>query len=166
MASVKCVNCGGACSLGRGRFVYRDFGLPLVLNGIEVARCSDCGEQDPIIPNANDLMKSVAWGVVRAARRLTGDEIRFLRKYCGQSAREFAKRIGVNHTDLSKYENGRRPVSQSKDRLIRILAIVMSDELTADVRELVERFKDMNDPAPKVQPELLLDPETMECRYA
>lgn len=169
--ATKCSNCAADCSVKKGEFLFREFGLPLLLQGIQVVHCSECGEEDPIIPNLNGLMRCAALGVLGANRRLTGVEIRFLRKYIGLSSKEFARKLGVDHTNLSKYENGKLPVSASKDRLIRMITIALGGDLlerlkVEDLRRLVRQFEEMGEAAPLIQPQLLLDPDTMSCQYA
>ena len=169
--ATKCSNCAADCSVEKGEFLFLEFGLPLLLQEIQVVRCSECGEEDPIIPNLNGLMKSVALHVLSAERRLTGLEIRFLRKYIGLSSKQFAKKLGCDHTNLSKYENDKLTISPSKDRLIRMITIALGDGLlehlrVEDLRELVGHFEEMGKAAPLIQPQLLIDPDTMSCQYA
>ena len=169
--ATKCSNCAADCRVEKGEFLFLEFGLPVLLQGIQVVRCSECGVEDPIIPNLNGLMRCLALGVLRADRRLTGAEIRFLRKYIGLSSKEFAKKLGVDHTNLSKYENGRLTVSMSKDRLTRMITIALADGLlehfkVEDLRELVGQFEKMGADAPLIQPQILIDPATMSCQYA
>ncbi len=64
-------------------------------------------------------------------RSQTGAEIRFLRKHIGLSAKKFADLIGADATTLSKYENAKREVSISKDRLIRTVTVALADGLEA-----------------------------------
>ena len=164
--ATKCSECGADCRVETGDFLFLDFGLPLALQGIDIVRCDECGIEDPIIPNLTGLMQSIALTVLSVDRHLTGDEIRFLRKYIGLSSKKFAKKLGVDHTNLSKYENGKLPVSQSKDRLIRVVVIALADGLLEHLKELVEGFEAMEGDAPEIQPHLLHNPDTRSCHYA
>ena len=58
----------------------KESGLNVILRGLEVAYCPECGNQDPIIPHMDDLMKTLALGVAAKPTRLNGSEIRFLLK--------------------------------------------------------------------------------------
>ncbi len=117
------------------------------------------------------MICALTWGVLRADRCLTGAEIRFLRKYIGLSSKGFAKQLGVDHTSLSKYENGKWPVTKPMDRLIRMMTIALGGDLleqrkAEDLRELVRRFEGASEAAPQIQPKLAFDLDTMSCQYA
>ena len=62
--ATKCSNCAADCDVEKGEFLFLEFGLPVLLKGIQVVRCSDCGEEDPIIPHLNGLMRCAALGVL------------------------------------------------------------------------------------------------------
>jgi len=42
----------------------------VVLQGVEIARCSLCGNDDVVIPRLNDLMRTLAFAVVSQPYRL------------------------------------------------------------------------------------------------
>jgi transcriptional regulator with XRE-family HTH domain len=160
-----CIECGEPADVETGEFLFADLGLPVNVRGVEIVSCPACGAADPLIPNLKGLLRAVAAGVLETGRRLTGAEIRFLRKYNGLSAGEFAEKIGVDRHELSRYENGKRPVSESKDRLIRLVTIALAADLREHLGRTVEGFGPKRSGAPAIQPVGALDARTMEFRY-
>lgn len=71
------------------------------------------------------------WASVRLAAgsafdetaRLTGAEIRFLRKHLGWSAEAFAGVIGVRPETVSRWENEKEPMGATSERLLRLMAL-------------------------------------------
>jgi DNA-binding transcriptional regulator YiaG len=50
--------------------------------------CPKCKSEDPIILNMNGLMRALARAVIEKPYRLTGEEVRFLRKYLRLTVRQ------------------------------------------------------------------------------
>jgi transcriptional regulator with XRE-family HTH domain len=74
-------------------------------------------------------MTLVACHVIHRPALLDGREVRFLRKYNGKSAREFADLLHIDHTHLSKIENNRVEIGASLDKLVRLLAVNLDRNL-------------------------------------
>jgi transcriptional regulator with XRE-family HTH domain len=72
-----------------------------------------------VIPNVRALIAVVA--VMRAAKeqKLSGEEIRFLRKSLGRKAKDFAEDVGISPEQLSRYENNKQPISLIYERFLR-----------------------------------------------
>lgn len=122
--AVRCIQCGGKLTTKRENYRYAACGLPNVtLIGVEVRRCSKCGDHEVVIPRIEELHRVLAAAVVRQATRLTKDEIRFLRKYLGYSGVDFAKVIGVAPETISRWENGKEKIGTSAEKLIRMLVV-------------------------------------------
>src|SRR5580700_10704031 len=107
MKTASCSNCEKLADVVTQNYRFEEMGLPVELRSIKVIRCPHCGNVDPIIPNMDSLLHILAIAVVCSPRKLSGEEVRFLRKYAGKSAREFARFLHVDHTHLSKVENGK-----------------------------------------------------------
>jgi hypothetical protein len=61
MREMECSNCGAAASVVHGTYDLKQVGLKnVVLQGIEIAKCPKCRNEDPIIPNMNGLMRALA----------------------------------------------------------------------------------------------------------
>lgn len=136
-----CSNCGAPATVKEGVYQFKESGLINVsLSGVELITCNTCGNIDPVIPNTNDLMAALAWHIATRRFRLSGEEVRFLRKYLKMSGVEFAKLIGVDKATLSKWENGSDPVGGSSDRLIRSVALTLGEGLKDRAEEGIRNF--------------------------
>jgi DNA-binding transcriptional regulator YiaG len=136
-----CSNCGAAARVARGTYRFTESGLGNVyLAGLELIRCPKCKNVDPIIPNMRGLMRFLALAVLEKPWRLSGDEIRYLRKYLRMTGEQFASHLGVDKTTLSKWENDRDPVGEPSDRLIRAITLTMGEGLKASIEEIVRKF--------------------------
>jgi DNA-binding transcriptional regulator YiaG len=162
----KCTNCAGSVGLSRGSYRFDEIGLPITLQNVELAKCENCGTIEPIIPNMDGLMHAVALAVITHEPGLSGDEIRFLRKYLGLSTGGFMKLLHVNQSTLSRWENGEQVGPQS-DRLIRLLVLSKSEELRQHASQLIEILPEIDDSqSAKRQPLLKVDAKTLEYEYA
>jgi len=109
---------------------YRMSGLSNVyLIGILVRRCIHCGTESPVIPRIAELHKLIAREIVDKPELLCGEEIRYLRKYAGFSAKRFAALLQIDTSHLSRVENGKcRSLGAPTDKLARTLAISAIDQ--------------------------------------
>jgi transcriptional regulator with XRE-family HTH domain len=167
MKTEKCSNCGEIAAVLLDRdYQLEDMGFPVTLRKIEIIKCQHCGNIDPIIPNMDDMMNAVAMAVICHPCKLTGEKIRFLRKFIGKSAEEFARLIHVDNTHLSKIENGRVPVGDQSDKLIRFLVLNMSPELKDKVNRLIKILPSIQDsPCFETRTDIQIDPSTLEAEY-
>ena len=95
-----------------------------MLTGIDVYTCPKCHVEMPIIPRAAELQACIADRLVRKSGLLKGDEIRFLRKYAGLPAQNFARLIRISPEHLSRIENGHTDnLGKPTDMLIRALTL-------------------------------------------
>jgi len=166
MKTELCCNCGNTANVVRKNHHFDEMGLPVELQNIEVIECAHCGTVDPIIPNMDGLMKVLAIALVSNRCKLTGEEIRYLRKYVGKSAREFSRYLNVNHTHLSKLENDRYEVTPRLDKLVRLIVCSMDPEIAAGAKNLVELMPDIKDCCPEHKQEIQIDPVTQTYQYA
>jgi putative zinc finger/helix-turn-helix YgiT family protein len=111
-------------------YVYELSGLKKVfLIGIVVQRCPKCGFESPMIPRIASLHQTIADLVVKKTAPLNGEEIRFLRKHAGFSARQFARVIEVDPTHLSRVENGHtKHLGSATDKLVRLYTRMAKDD--------------------------------------
>jgi putative transcriptional regulator len=126
-----CANCGATVRFERRNYQYTDSGLSnVVLQGVEVARCDACGSEDVILP----FPERIHWAIARALvaenpARMTGEQLRFLRKHLGFSGEQLARHLGTDKTKISKWERGEDPIGKSTDRLVRLLVAELDPEL-------------------------------------
>jgi DNA-binding transcriptional regulator YiaG len=137
MNKIECSKCDQKAKTVRGSYTLEDVGIPVVLQGIEIIHCDHCGNEDPIIPGINDLMRALAVAVICKPYRLRGEEIRFLRKHVEMTGDEFARLIDVDKTTLSKWENNDDPVGKNSDRLIRLTVLGIGDGLQEKLVEVI-----------------------------
>lgn len=121
---MKCRECRAAeLTIKRENHRYDEGGLPnVVLVGVDVRRCANCGFQQVVVPHIEELHRELANLVAKQAAKLTSDEIRFLRKYLGYDRPMFAKVMGVDEGTVSHWETG-RPMGAIADRLLRVLVM-------------------------------------------
>lgn len=104
-----------------GSFKDKMLGLPgLTLLGVQIQTCKTCGEEYVSIPRVEQLHKLVVSRIVGKRGRLTGPEIRYLRKYIGWSGTDFARHFGVQPETVSRWENDKDLMGPVADRLLRV----------------------------------------------
>ena len=162
----QCSNCGRMAPVVRRDYRFDEMGLLVVLQCIEVVKCQNCGNVDPIIPNINDLMHALALAVICDPCKLNGDEFRFLRKYVGKSGEEFGKLLHLGKTHISKIETGVTPIGDQADKLIRFLVLHLSPELKEKADQLMALLPKISDDCANLKQEIQIDPETMQYQYA
>jgi putative zinc finger/helix-turn-helix YgiT family protein len=118
---MKCKRCGGSIEVGRENYDYSSCGLPVTLLDVQVRQCGQCGDRGAAIPRIEELHRAIGTAVILKPARLTGAEVRFLRKFLGWSGADFARHIGVSPEIVSKWENDRESIGAANDRLLRLL---------------------------------------------
>jgi DNA-binding transcriptional regulator YiaG len=108
-------------------------GLPNIylLNGVRIEPDADYGELVSI-DHLPDLIMAIAFALVRKPDRLTGPEMRFLRKRIGLTQAELAKELWVTEQTVANYEKGKTEPGPA-DRALRflLLAHVADDDAAA-----------------------------------
>lgn len=104
-------------------YLTRDFGIALSLvDAVEQEICSLCGEvMELTIPNPSGLVAAAALYRVKLPQKLTGSEIRFVRKALKYSAKKLADVLGATAETISRWENDKMPMSPTTEKLLRIL---------------------------------------------
>lgn len=117
---MNCLRCGG--ELGPTERLNMPFrSLPgVLLVGLEGRRCSSCGDVEYEIPRIEELIRVLSEMILRKTARLTGDEIRFLRKALGWSGKDLAAKLGVRPETVSRWEAGVVAIGGTPDRLLRM----------------------------------------------
>jgi len=101
---------------------YRECGLSNVtLKNVDVHSCPFCGEAALSIPRLGELHELIAFTLVQKETRLAGEDVRFLRKYLGWSAVQFASIMGVSRETVSRWETDAAPMGTTAERLLRLM---------------------------------------------
>jgi putative zinc finger/helix-turn-helix YgiT family protein len=111
---------------GRENYRYDASGLDgITLKNVTVHRCPDCGEYEVAIPAIEKLHAALAQAVASKPERLTPRDIRFLRTYLGYSSADFARRLGVSPSTVSRWEREDEPLRMKPtvERLVRVMAL-------------------------------------------
>lgn len=99
------------------------------LAGITVEYCPKCNTEAPVIPRIAELHAVIAKSLVDKPTLLTGEELRFLRKWAGFPAKQFAALLWIDASHLSRVENGKtRHLGAPVDKLARAMAMAASDK--------------------------------------
>jgi putative zinc finger/helix-turn-helix YgiT family protein len=143
----ECSNCGEQVSSERRNYRYAESGLSnVVLQGIEVIHCDKCGNSDVVIPRMANLHRVIARALVASnPARLTGEQLRFLRKHLGLSGDQLGTYLHTDRTKISKWETGEDPIGSSTDRLVRLLAAALDPELRAGITAVAEHLPLISD---------------------
>lgn len=121
---MKCPECGAAMKVTHRDHDYVESGLPhVVLLGLEFRTCPKCGEEERVMPRLAQLHRMIAEAVAEKAARLTGAEVRFLRKHLGWSGEAFANVMGVRQETVSRWETEKEPMGAVSERLLRLMAL-------------------------------------------
>lgn len=117
----RCTACGEPQSVVRTTTDYPESGLDNVqLVNVPVWQCPN-DHQELQVPAADQLHALLTDMVLRKPAKLTGQEIRFLRKELGMTLREFGGRLGMTDVHLSRIEKGnRRMISSTTNLLVRL----------------------------------------------
>jgi putative zinc finger/helix-turn-helix YgiT family protein len=121
---VTCVSCGHALTATRGAHRYTESGLSNVtLLNIETRTCAACGEREVVIPRMEELHRLIARTIAFAPTKLNAETVRFLRKWLGFSAADFALAMGVRPETVSRWESATaaHPISPTAEHLLRVL---------------------------------------------
>ncbi len=104
-----------------------DPGIPfrvVLKNAVRVWRDPKTGEQAAIsIPAFESLLAVLAIVRVHQPCRLTGPEIRFLRRAMETSAHALAEALHLKPETVSRCENGRQKLGEHSERLLRLLVV-------------------------------------------
>src|SRR5579862_980907 len=121
---MNCPECGTKMKVEHEDHHYTESGLANVwLAGLEVRACPKCGETERVIPRLAQLHRLLAATVAEQPEKLTGAEIRYLRKSLGWSGEDFAATFGVRPETISRWENDKEPMGATAERLLRLAAL-------------------------------------------
>jgi putative zinc finger/helix-turn-helix YgiT family protein len=90
-----------------------------VLNAVVVQRCSACGEEMVGIPDMQGLARATALARALSPERLTGKEVRFIRRALDMKQKDFAEAMDLSAEHVSRWENGHNGIGGAGEKLVR-----------------------------------------------
>lgn len=136
---MQCQMCGAKSGVKNERITHRfkESGLDnIILTGVEVTHCESCGETLYDFGNLNALHAVIASVLLQKKNNLSGKEMRFLRKFIGFSAANFAHLLKYSPETISRLENSDE-VSDHIDRLIRFVVFSKLPERNYDLHDMI-----------------------------
>jgi putative zinc finger/helix-turn-helix YgiT family protein len=161
----ECTNCDEPVTPERRNYRYTESGLSdVILQGVEVAVCPQCGTSDVIIPRMAKVHRAIAQALASSPARLTGEQLRFLRKHLGLSGEQLGRYLHTDKTKISKWERGEDRIGPATDRLVRLLAAALDSELRPGVSAVAEHLPQISDESGKAW-ELHVDVATLQATF-
>lgn len=117
---MNCVICGATLALPHPETMPFTSLPGTLLVGVEVRDCSGCGEREVVIPRIKELMALLAAMVASRPGRLSGPEIRFLRKHIGWAGADFARLFGSSLPTVSRWEAGKQQMDIRAEMALRV----------------------------------------------
>ncbi|MCX6102689.1 MAG: YgiT-type zinc finger protein [Proteobacteria bacterium] len=109
----------------------------VTLVGVEYYKCDVCGEEFYGYGDMEQLHKVISNALITKKGLLTGNEIRFLRKYLGYTGPVFGSLIQYEKETIYRIEGGGQPVTESYDRLVRFLVASKVPDRNYDLHDLI-----------------------------
>ena len=163
--SHQCTNCGREVTSERRNYRYSESGLSnVILQGVEVRECRQCRNLDVIIPRMAKIHRAIAEALANSPARLTGEQLRFLRKHLGLSGDELGRYLHTDKTKISKWEQGADQIGPATDRLIRLLVVSLDGELRQRISAVAEHLPQISD-QPGTLWELHVDASTLQTSF-
>ena len=127
---MKCDICqGNLVTRTQQTYHYTESGLDNVyLKNVQVRVCQSCGEKNLRISHILELHETIARGIALQPCPLRGQDVRFLRKQLGYSAKQWATFLRIDVSTLSRWENGQQEIGPQSDALLRLLYFRLLDE--------------------------------------
>ena len=146
---MKCRTCGGEMIARREAVTDHRIGLSkLILVNFPVLRCKNCKTREVVFPRLSELLRKIAETLIQKGDRLTGEEIKFLRKFLGWSSSDLAAQLGIALATISRWEHGKEKIGAVPDRLLRMLVAYGKHVENYDI-ETLQHIK-MRTPRPAV----------------
>ena len=125
------------------KYLDNSLGFPVVLVNAPLIKVR--GEW-ALHVNYNDYQRSILYLLAHKPARLTGDEVKFARKFFEMTVRAFAERFSVKHPAVLKWENKGRAFTQmawSTEKDIRLFILDELKESAAELRALYRSLKNV-----------------------
>ncbi len=124
-------------------YVADNLGVPfkvVLVKSVKQITNKETGEVDQIvIPNLRGLLQQIALSRILIPRKLSGKDIKFIRKALPIKAGQLAEKIGVTPEHLSRCEAGERALSLGTEKCLRIAVLLEQCRLPDQVKHLCEK---------------------------
>jgi DNA-binding XRE family transcriptional regulator len=91
-----------------------------LVNSVHALVCEKCGNiVRTDIPDTPGLIAAVSIARTKVNLKLNGEEIKFLRKAIGKSAKELAQELRVSDETVSRWEHGHLVMGDPMERILR-----------------------------------------------
>ena len=90
-----------------------------VLNAVVVQRCSACSEEMTGIPDLQGLSRAAAMARALSPVRLSGKEVRFIRRALDMTQKDFAGAMDLSAEHVSRWENDHKGLGGAGEKLVR-----------------------------------------------
>jgi putative zinc finger/helix-turn-helix YgiT family protein len=140
----ECFVCGANVEVIKDKpYEYKDGGIEATIFGLTQYHCHTCNETFTPIPAPKKLHQALGQIICESNKSLlTGDEIKFLRKTMELKANKLAKIMGTDASTVSRWENSKKEIGDSNDRLIRTV-FMLQYPCIAKQADTVEKLKEM-----------------------
>lgn len=136
---MNCPECRNEMKESRETIRYKESGLNnIALQNIKVRTCEKCGNKLVSIPKIEELHRAIAVAFIKQKKRLSRDEIIFLRKYLGWSKADFAKKLRVKPAQVSRWESPTDPKKMEIRNELYLRALVALGKQIEDYKEHVD----------------------------
>lgn len=153
---MKCPVCKTVMGKTNGSHQYRECGLDNVwLENWPMYMCPEGHAQMPVLPDAREIATVIARELVKQEGSLDADSVLFLRKLLRVKSSELAHILRVHRVAVSRWENGREPISFEPDFKLRLEVIdrvIPVDEQRALREEVAIIFQRARKPEPTSNP--------------
>lgn len=101
-------------------------------NAVRIETCAKCGAKlGTFIPDMEGLFYAVVFQRALEPRKLTGTEVRFMRKAMGWKSKDLVKQLSISAEHLSRCENGTKVMAPSTEKLFRLYALLKTPDKLA-----------------------------------
>ena len=116
-----CPTCSKELTHSVEKYRYEESGLGNVfVRGVGIYRCT-CGVEVVQLPPVKEIHKAIAMRLIEKVSLLTGAEFKFLRKAFRFTSEQMGSLLGVSRAEVSRWENGKVPLTPAVDHLVRLL---------------------------------------------
>lgn len=115
--------------------LYDGLGFPIQLIDVPMKKAAGIWVIDI---DMNEFQLVVMNRLIRKPYRLTGKELKFMRKFFNMSPLEFGKNLGVSSITVTKWEKGQTKISPTQEIYIRMFLLSCLKN-----RELLEIFDEI-----------------------